>query len=93
MKPAQLNLNDYVTVQLTDHGVEILRQKHQERELKLKSSLRDYADFVPPENNMLTIQMWELMQTFGEHMGMGMKLPFGLWISAHKANCKEGIKV
>jgi hypothetical protein len=61
-----INLNAYVTVQLTDFGKAVLR-----------TDARNYAQRERPlvEDNQLRIQMWELMQIFGSHMFNGNPKP------------------
>lgn len=85
---AQFNLNSSVTVHLTEHGVNILRQRHYDLEMKIRSSSTDIQQFVPPENDMYTAQMWYLIQVFGEHIGMAMKQPFDLSITLHDVDAQ-----
>ena len=88
---AQFYLNDYVTVHLTGHGVNILRKRHNDLEFAMSSrNLRhQYREFVPPENNMYTAQMWYLMQVFGEYMGLAKENPFALSITLHNVYCQK----
>ena len=91
MKNAQFNVNERVTVQLTDHGVDILRHNHYEYQnyLKSKDPQHEVREFVPPENNMYTDQMWHFMKTFGEYMGWGRENPFVLTITIHNIDSQE----
>jgi hypothetical protein len=93
MRPsAQFNLNDSVTVHLTEHGVNILRKKHvefQKRWSRIAGKTYRYVEFVPPKDNMYTTQMWMLMEVFGEHMGIARENPFDLWISLHGADSQS----
>ena len=83
---AQMNLNDYVTVQLTPRGVFVLRQRHDQRQRMFKELLPDHEvkKFEVPENNMYTAQMWQLFEVFGEYMGLGSENVFELNVSLHK---------
>lgn len=91
MKNAQFNVNEKVTVQLTDHGVDILRHNHYEYQnyLKSKDPQHEVLEFVPPENNMYTDQMWHFMKIFGEYMGWGRENPFVLTITIHNIDSQE----
>lgn len=85
---AQMNLNDHVTVKLTKHGVNVLRDQHHQWQMHFSNALinHEYKDFVAPENNMYTAQMWSLIETFGDHIGMGRKDVFDMNFSLHKVN-------
>ncbi len=59
----KINLNDYVKVKLTEHGVKL----YEINRLKLPEL----------ENSILKIQLWELMQLYGVYMYNGNpNLPF-----------------
>lgn len=71
------NINDYVRVRLTDFG----RKVHRERFRKLNAQIPLYADlkYTPPkedENGWSEWQMWCLIDTFGEHVGLCKEQPF-----------------
>lgn len=71
------NINDYVRVRLTDFG----RKVHRERFRKLNAQIPLHADleYTPPkedENGWSEWQMWCLIDTFGEHVGMCKEQPF-----------------
>lgn len=80
---AQMNLNDVVTVRLTNYGVRILREHHLklERTLNFKNPDRVPRQFVEPEHSMYTTQWWMLFEVFGNHVGIGKDIPFHLDLS------------
>lgn len=82
---AQMNMNEIVTVNLTEFGVNVLREKHYgfQRWIKDRNARHVIKDFIAPENGMYTVQMWHLFQDFGEHMGMGKEMPFHTNIALH----------
>lgn len=75
-----INFNDKVRVQLTDHGVDILKKQHEllDAMLKQQGNTDGLGEFVVSidEDGLTSFQLWQLMQTFGEHMVMGMNEPF-----------------
>lgn len=83
---AQMNLNDFVTVQLTPQGVFVLRQHHDRQQRMFKELLPDHElkKFEAPENNMYTVRMWKLFAEFGECMTLGSDNVFELNISLHQ---------
>jgi hypothetical protein len=77
----KINFNDIVKVKLTDRGKEIMKQRHDElnaliikksrsgkvfREFTIKIDREGYTSFL----------LWQLMNTFGEYMVMGLEEPF-----------------
>jgi len=69
------NINDYVKVKLTYHGMDILRKNH----AKIFAHTYKVPDFVPPivdEDGYTEFQMWYLMQEFGEYIYLGCENPF-----------------
>lgn len=92
---AQFNMNSKVTVHLTERGINILKNEHEEY-LKLTLMQRGYDPYNPteferPENNMYTDQMWVIMQKFGLYIGPWQEAPFFLSIVLHdvEAQVKE----
>lgn len=71
------NINQCVKVKLTDIGLKILKQQHDE----LYSALPRLRGkpFVPPKvdnKGYCKFQMHDLMNRFGEHCMLGCKFPF-----------------
>lgn len=60
----KFNVNDFVKIKLTDYGKELLES----------GKLR--AHVPRKENGFYVLQLWELMNVFGEHVGNGCKIPF-----------------
>jgi len=73
---ADFNINDYVRVKLTPMGIEILKQRHEQlMSFYKKGSIDEFNLRIDAEGYYKT-QMWDLMQTFGAHLGLGARLPF-----------------
>jgi len=76
----KFNLNHHVKVKITEHGLECMRKKHEE----ICAVLPDWnIDFRPPdvdEEGYTRMQLWCVMETFGQHMGNGKKLPIETFI-------------
>ena len=72
----KININDVVKVRLTEYGRKIHRGNHQ----KFWSMLgKCDVKYFPPEedeNGWSEWQLWDLMNEFGKHVGLGSKLPF-----------------
>jgi hypothetical protein len=69
------NINNYVLVQLTDHGREIIRENF----ANLKKSFPKLNGPNLPnedEGSWSRWQLWDLMSTFGPHIGLGLENPF-----------------
>lgn len=66
--PSVINLNDCITVILTEHGKKIWND----------FIITYYADddLRISQDTRVTFQMWELFQVFGPHMGLGSKQVF-----------------
>ena len=74
MKEVSFNLNHYVKVKLTERGVNILRKNYN----KLPHELTEKYPFQIKltGDGYYKNQMWQIMQDFGEYIGMGMDTPF-----------------
>ena len=69
------NVNDYVWVKLTPHGIKILENT----DMWLRQSFPELPPFTPPatdENGHSRYQLWALMNDFGQYMTWGGKSPF-----------------
>lgn len=72
----KFNMNNTVKVKLTDKGKDIYY--HQHDDLNKQSG----GIFIKPkypeigEDGYFKEQLWHLMQTFGDHVGMGFDQPF-----------------
>ena len=79
MKTIDFNINHYVRVKLSNEGLRILREQHED----LKAAFPKLDDFVEPvvdEEGYSKFQMWSLMRTFGEAMSACKLVPFETWI-------------
>ena len=77
------NLNEYVKVQLTDHGRAIHKKWFEDVWTDTKFSLAPAIKYSPPtedENGWSKWQLWHLMEIFGKHIGMGKPNVFRLTI-------------
>ena len=72
----EFNINSSINVKLTETGMAILRNRHNELQQKFPA----VGEFKAPEvdeNGYCSFQLWELMQVFGNYMYMGNNnLPF-----------------
>lgn len=65
------NLNHYVRVRLTEHGLNILHNDFR------NTGFDELPKYVTPDaNGFIVLQLWEIMQIFGAHMGNGRVVPF-----------------
>lgn len=81
----EFNINKNVKVKLNSEGYRILEEFHQQRLRRLEEAIPEYEwrKYKPPETDnegYSEFQMWQLMNIFGSHMGMGKKPPFELTI-------------
>ncbi|OAB31766.1 hypothetical protein PMSD_18450 [Paenibacillus macquariensis subsp. defensor] len=78
------NLNERVKVKLTDVGIAIMKQNRAELNGNIiKRGGKGLGECEPVIDNFgyTAFQLWDLMQTFGEHVGLGAELPFEIDIS------------
>lgn len=87
MERVTFNANDYVYVKLTEKGLRILREQDA-RLRKLWPQLPPYREPLPDERGFFRCQLWELMQNFGPHMGMGLNNCFDMDIEFDKSDLK-----
>ena len=77
----KVNANQTVKVKLTDLGVQILRQKHNELHEAIKKrngkGLSPFKLYLNDDGYYET-QLWSLMNDFGHVMTMGYEVPFHL---------------
>ena len=73
-----INLNDIVSVKLTDYGLEILKKAHEDF-MKQYSNVR-IGEFEKPKTDKdgyTSFQLYELMNIFGPYLSAGtQELPF-----------------
>ncbi len=73
------NINEWVRVKLTDRGREILQRNFHEVTERMPIHARMRRVFSPPKEDAEGWSEWQLhnlMETFGEHSGLGMVVPF-----------------
>lgn len=70
----KVNINNYIKVNLTAYGVDILTKYCNDR-FKNFLSEKEILDYINSkfENGLLKIQMWEFCNVFGSHMFNGSK--------------------
>lgn len=72
----KVNLNSYVTVKLTEHGRMLLYDRHNYERLNDIPSSPDMDKFMQSSSNEFRCQFWELMELFGDYVGVGNKPVF-----------------
>lgn len=80
----RVNINDYVKVKLTDHGVNILKKQHKELYERYGIGTPNY-DPVVDELGYTSFQMHDLMERFGAYMKICNPLVFETEILITKA--------
>lgn len=68
------NVNEYVSVRLNELGHAVIvrnRKDFMARHPNVRLSMP-----VPDADGYVRFPLWELMQLFGEHMGLGKPVPF-----------------
>ena len=69
------NINDYVKVKLNSAGITILENLHNELN-KLVKNLKPFKIPEVDSDGYTKFQLWELMEKFGPHVGLGKYNPF-----------------
>jgi hypothetical protein len=70
------NINEYISVQLTDAGRAELERQHEELRTEYPKAI---ATYLPPKEDVDGWSKWQgwcLMSTFGHMMQLGRDLPF-----------------
>ena len=73
------NINDYVKVRLTDKGKYIYYHqfdKINECIRKIGGNLLNPIELKYDDDGYVELQMWHLMEIFGEHLYNGCEVPF-----------------
>jgi hypothetical protein len=81
MMDFEVNVNMFVKVKLTDYGISILKEKHDNlNDAIKKNGGKGYGDFEVKldEDGYYRTQMWELMRDFGDTMSFSNRNPFDL---------------
>lgn len=80
-KTFTFNVNELVKVRLKQRGIDILRQKHDELDNRIRScggkGLGPFRVNID-DDGYTAFQMHDLMRTFGNYMVMGCEPPFDL---------------
>ena len=92
----EFNINDYVNIKLTEAGIAILKRRH-DNILKAYAGnpevLKTLGEFKTPEvdeNGYTQMQMWEVMQAFGNYMYNGdPNIPFEMNIAISEEYLKD----
>ena len=75
----KVNINDYVKVKLNDLGISILKAKRDELNKMIRANGgKDFGELElkVDEEGYAKFPLWELMNTFGDVMVMGLEVPF-----------------
>ena len=74
------NINNYVEIKLTQYGKDILKEK-EDKIFTEYPSLKEYLYKYKVNNTgYLKLQLWEVMNIFGDHLGYGLQNPFEMKI-------------
>lgn len=71
----KFNINHYVKVKLTEKGIEILKEQHNDIQ-KYALLLPDFEEPQKDDDGYTKFQLWELMLKFGNHLYNGCEVPF-----------------
>lgn len=77
----KVNANQIVKVKLTNFGIQILHERHQELQEEIKSLNGKGLDpfvLITDEEGYYVTQLWMLMNIFGHVMTMAHEIPFSL---------------
>lgn len=77
------NINQHVSVQLTDKGCRIHREEYDKLMAFYGREIFPYRPPVEDANGWSKWQMWTLIEAFGSHIGMGFDPPFNTEIRIH----------
>jgi len=76
----RFNINDYVRVRLTDHGRQVHRQSHHDFWTSIGRPVPEYHPPREDESGWSRWQLWQLMEAFGDHIGISLPNCFDLTI-------------
>ena len=89
----EFNINDNVWVQLTPLGHQIHKRRQEDLKARIASQGGVYSfSYHPVEEDVegwSKWQLWVLMETFGEHHGMGGGLPYKTTIRFFNGDLRE----
>lgn len=91
----EFNINDNVSVKLTDYGRTILEHQHYTLYEKISGDIPKYVPPTEDDDGWSKWQLWSLMSAFGSSIYMGSNLPFETTIKIHhpKLDIKEEILI
>lgn len=71
------NVNNFVRIKLTEHGVSILKDRLAPVATIMKESVEANLDVLYPtwRTGQITMQMWDFCNTFGKYMHNGSRVP------------------
>jgi hypothetical protein len=72
----KFNINQIVRVKLTDHGRKIHRQQFRKFNAQFPNGTFKYDPPKEDEDGWSRWQLWDLIETFGSHVGVCKLLPF-----------------
>lgn len=76
LQAIRFNINEYVRVKLTPHGMAIHRATHDALNAQFPNANLEYRAPEEDAEGWSKWQAWSLMQAFGPHIYMGGKSPF-----------------
>lgn len=69
----KFNVNNFVRVQLTEHGLKVHRAAYDVLFSHLPPHAREHFPYLPPDTDKdgwSRFQMWDVLKTFGPHVWM-----------------------
>lgn len=71
----KININDKVRVRLTEYGRQCLAENYAKLSMDSGAPL-SMPNKKPDADGWTEWQLWHLMQEFGQHIAMGLPVPF-----------------
>lgn len=85
-----LNVNNYVRIKLTKFGFEKLKKNHEDLRKRYPTIIGEYTPPKVDEDGFCEMQLWEVMNTFGEDLFNGsINLPFETNIQIDEAQFEK----
>ncbi len=82
----KLNMNDNVKVKLTQRGKEILQERFEKFHKNYPTSFTKFELPKEDKRGYSKWQLWRLFSVFGEHISMGLDVPFELDIEIRESD-------
>jgi hypothetical protein len=90
VRMGEFNINNYVSVRLTDDGHKELKRQHDSLNLQLNGRLGEWKGVKEDADGWSRWQMWDLMNRFGHMLSLGSVMPFDPLIMVGELNGVKG---